>query len=101
MFSLLNDNPDGANRELEMTAQLFFDAVGEESTFRERLTLLRIDPLPEHTRLRLKHLRGIPFKAIVTTNFDPLLPGAAPSADAYRRLLRSRRPSPWREAITR
>jgi CheY-like chemotaxis protein len=50
---------------------------------------------------RLKHLLGIPFRAIVTTNFDLLLGGMPPSAEAYRVLLRSPRPSPWREALIR
>jgi GNAT superfamily N-acetyltransferase len=52
-------------------------------------------------QLRLKHLLGIPFRAIVTTNFDPLLPGVPPDAVAYRRLLRTDRFGPWREAMLR
>jgi CheY-like chemotaxis protein len=101
LVALLNDSPSPSNRELEMAAQLLLDAVGEDA-LRERLAAaLHKDPVPEDMGLRLKYLRGIPFRAIVTTNFDPLLPGMPPSADAYRRLLRSRRPSPWREAIAR
>jgi hypothetical protein len=52
-------------------------------------------------QLRLKHLFGIPFRAIVTTNFDPLIAGVPPDPTAYRRLLRAPRYSPWREAIAR
>jgi CheY-like chemotaxis protein len=99
--ALLNQHPSPSSRELEMAAQLLLDALGEDA-FRARLrAALHKDPLPETMRLRLKHLQGIPFRAIVTTNFDPLLPGMPPSSDAYRRLLRSRRPAPWREAIAR
>jgi hypothetical protein len=102
VLSLLTTDPGPSTRELEMAAQLLFDALGED-TFCQRLAqTMRKEPLPEAMRLRLKHLRGIPFRAIVTTNFDPLLPGVPPSADAYRKLLRPRRPpSPWREAIAR
>jgi hypothetical protein len=90
-----------SHRELEMAAQLLFDAVGEERCRRLLRETLRTDGLPERMRLRLKHLLGIPFRAIVTTNFDPLLPGVPPDAVAYRRLLRAERYGPWREAILR
>ena len=94
ILSMLGDHPGSSSCELAMAAQLLFDAHGEDA-IRERLAVaLHKDPLPEDMRLRLKHLRGIPFRAIVTTNFDPLLPGMLHSADAYRRLPRSRRPSP-------
>lgn len=84
-----------------MAAQLLFDSHGED-VFRDRLALaLRKEPLPADMRLRLKHLYGIPFRAILTTNFDPLLPGLPPGPEAYRKLLRGRRPSPWREALAR
>lgn len=95
------ESQHGSHRELEMAAQLLFDALGEE---RCRLLLrdtLRSDRLPPAMQQRLKHLLGIPFRAIVTTNFDPLLPGVPPDAIAYRRLLRSDRFSPWREATLR
>ena len=101
VVSMLDDHPAPSSRELAMAAQLLFDAHGEDA-FRERLALaLRREPLPEAMRLRLKHLYGIPFRAILTTNFDPLLPGPPPGAEAYRKLLRGRRPSPWREALAR
>lgn len=99
--SLLDDQRVRSSRELEMAAQLLFDALGGD-VFSERLAAaLDRKSLSPQMQLRLKHLRGIPFRAIVTTNFDPLLPGMPPSAEAYRRLLRSRRPTPWRDAIAR
>jgi hypothetical protein len=100
--ALLDRQPPPSSRELEMAAQLLYDALGEEVFCARLREALRAEPLPEAMRLRLKHLRGIPFRAIVTTNFDPLLPGMAPSPEAYRRLLREgRSSSPWREAVTR
>lgn len=105
VLSLLRDSRAPSSRELEMAAQLLSDAHGEDAfraRLRERLSeALAQQPLPKAMQLRLKHLRGIPFRAIVTTNFDPLVPGMPPSADAYRKLLRSPRPSPWREALAR
>jgi hypothetical protein len=88
-------------RELEMAAQLLFDAVGEERCRALLRDALRRERLPELMQQRLKHLLGIPFRAIVTTNFDPLLPGVPPDAMAYRRLLRGVNPGPWRESIVR
>lgn len=90
-----------SHRELEMAAQLLFDAIGEERCRHLLRDALRSDRVPPAMQLRLKHLLGIPFRAIVTTNFDPLLPGVPPDAVAYRRLLRTDRLGPWREATLR
>ncbi|HET7203701.1 MAG TPA: SIR2 family protein [Steroidobacteraceae bacterium] len=90
-----------SHRELEMAAQLLFDAIGEERCRHLLRDTLRSEGLPPAMQLRLKHLLGIPFRAIVTTNFDPLLPGVPPDAVAYRRLLRTDRFGPWREATLR
>lgn len=100
--SLVNSSPRPSSRELEMAAQLLFDALGEEIFCQRLARALDKEALPDLMRLRLKHLLGIPFRAIVTTNFDPILPGISPSAQAYRRMLRPQAPSsPWREAIAR
>jgi CheY-like chemotaxis protein len=90
-----------SHRELEMAAQLLFDALGEQRCRHLLRDALRADQLPPVMHQRLRHLLGIPFRAIVTTNFDPLLPGVPPDAHAYRRLLRSGHFSPWREVILR
>ena len=91
-----------SSRELEMAAQLLFDSLGEDQFCAELSRHLHQDPLPDTMRVRLKHLLGIPFRAIVTTNFDPLLQGRPPSPEVYRSLLRPHRPaSPWRAAIAR
>lgn len=100
--SLLGPDAKPSSKDFEMAAQLLFDALGEEEFYRRLSQQLKDKNPKDAMTLRLKHLRGIPFRAIVTTNFDPLIQGAAPSAGAYRKLLRPRRPpSPWREAVTR
>src|SRR5512139_1767119 len=91
----------GSHRELEMAAQLLFDALGEHRCRQLLRKTLLPQQLPPVMQERLKHLLGIPFRAIVTTNFDPLLPGVPPDAMAYRRLLRADRFGAWREATLR
>lgn len=91
----------GSHRELEMAAQLLFDALGEGRCRQLLRKTLLPQRLPTVMQERLKHLLGIPFRAIVTTNFDPLLPGVPPDAMAYRRLLRADRFGAWREATLR
>ena len=98
---LLDAQTGVSNRELEMAAQLLFDALGAERCRALLRDALKKEPLPDVMQLRLKHLFGIPFRAIVTTNFDPLIAGVPPDPAAYRRLLRAPRYSPWREAIAR
>ena len=44
---------------------------------------------------RLDLLAGIPFRAILTTNFDGLLRGAVPGPQAYIRVLRGTPEGPW------
>ena len=99
--ALIADDKPVTSRELEMAAQLLYDAVGAER-FSERLNVaLQQEAIPEPMAKRRDHLLGIPFRAIVTTNFDLLLPGQPPSGRAFRSLLRNPRPSPWREAAIR
>jgi hypothetical protein len=83
---LLESPAHASNRELEMAAQLLFDALGEQQCRVLLRDALRKDALPPAMQRRLKHLFGIPFRAIVTTNFDPLIAGVAPDPAAYRRL---------------
>src|SRR5690606_5512914 len=89
MIDDLLAQPTASSRQLEMAAQLLQDELGIER-YRQRLqeTIARIDPRPPRMERRLDRLTGIPFRAIVTTNFDPLLRGVTPSAQAYRQLLR-------------
>lgn len=89
MIDDLLAQPTASSRQLEMAAQLLQDELGPER-YRRRLqeTIGRVEPLPPRMVRRLDRLTGIPFRAIVTTNFDPLLAGVTPSAQAYRQLLR-------------
>jgi len=98
---LLRKRRAGTNRELEMAAQLLFDELGDEPYRRGLAGALQTASLPPVMRERLRLLYGIPFRAIVTTNFDPLIPGAPPSPETYRRLLREPSRTPWDDEITR
>lgn len=81
--------PHPSARHLEMAAQVLQDELGVE-TYRKRLqdALSQLDTLPIQMQQRLDRLTGIPFRAIVTTNFDPLLVGGTPGPQTYRQLLR-------------
>ena len=90
-------NPEPSNRELEAAGQLLQDAIGTQR-FREVISgSLAIDESSLSTRYvqRRRMLRELPFRAILTTNFDPLLPGSLPTAEGYRRLLRDSTGGPW------
>jgi len=85
-----------SHRELEAAAQLIQDAVGAEG-FREAVTeaLTTREPLHPQYLERRRLLKQVPFRGILTTNFDPLLPGHLPSAAGYRVLLRDDAGGPW------
>lgn len=57
--------------------------------------LQRPEILPEPMQRRLRWLQGIPFRAIVTVNFDGLLSGRTPSATGYRGVLLPEARNPW------
>lgn len=81
--------PTATSRQLEMAAQILQDELGMEHYQQKLMEAVgHIGSLPPRMRHRLDRLTGIPFRAIVTTNFDPLLHGVTPSAQAYRQLLR-------------
>jgi len=98
--SMFRPGQTTSSREFEIAAQLIDDALGSD-LFREAIRK-RFDPstaLDGAMADRLRYLRGIPFKAIVTTNFDPLISGDAPNAVAYRMLLRERRADAWQRSL--
>lgn len=77
----------GSSRDLEAAAQIVQGAMG--SSFMAALEEVlgeRGDESLIAERRRL--LVGIPFDAILTTNFDPFLRGEVPSPDVYQRVLR-------------
>ncbi len=74
--------------DLEAAAELLRDDLGAEGLVGALRNHLAVSEPDASMRLRLAHLRGIPFRAILTTNFDALLDGDAPGPTAYRKLLR-------------
>ena len=77
----------GSSRHLEAAAQALKDDIGPdfESELKTRLESLDEGPVVEQ---RLRLLREIPFRAILTTNFDPFLGGVEPGPEAYLTVLR-------------
>jgi CheY-like chemotaxis protein len=74
--------------DYEAAAQVLRDEMGEQTfirALRERLARPRVNDM---VRRRLDWLRSIPFRAILTTNFDGLLEGVVPGRDAYLGVLR-------------
>ena len=77
----------GGSRDLEAAAQILHSAMGDE--FDPALAeVLAHDGKPDAIAERRRLLAGIPFDAILTTNFDPFLVGDVPGPDAYQRILR-------------
>lgn len=76
--------------ELDTAAQLLEDEIGRDR-FVDRLShALEADQGSATMQRRLLWLREIPFRAVVTTVFDPVLEGHLPSPELYREILRPR-----------
>jgi hypothetical protein len=87
----------GSSHALDEAAQILEDAIS-----RDRFVTLLEEILgrPEHSPVleqRLRWLRGIPFRTILTTNFDGVLKGFTPGADVYREALLPARFRWWEE----
>ena len=77
----------GGARDLEAAAQVLQVAMG--SDFDPALAEVLVERgHPERIAERRQLLAGIPFDAILTTNFDHFLVGDVPGPDAYQRILR-------------
>jgi hypothetical protein len=75
----------GTGPELDQAMQMLTDALGSDVVADHLRTLFSpSDPLPEEMTRRLDLIKSIPFRAILTTNFDQLLPGPV-STDLERR----------------
>lgn len=83
----------------QAAAQILRDKLGDEAYKRQLAEL--VQPREERVRERLKWLRGIPFRAVLTTNFDGLLPGSLPGPESYRQILRPRHHRWWDERFWR
>lgn len=77
-----------SSRTLEAAAQALRDELTEERFTSELHAHLGQPDTDEGMRQRLLWLQGIPFRSILTTNFDGLLEGEVPGRDAYIRTLR-------------
>lgn len=85
---------------LDQAAQMLADHLGPErfiSLLREFLATT--GALPSRMERRLQRLHAVPFRAILTTNFDGLLRGDTPGGAAYRRILRNERSHWWQSAF--
>jgi CheY-like chemotaxis protein len=77
----------GGARDLEAAAQVLQVAMGP--AFDPALAEVLVEKgHPERIAERRQLLAGIPFDAILTTNFDHFLVGEVPGPDAYQRILR-------------
>lgn len=77
----------GGHRDLEAAAQVLQVAMGDQ--FDPALAEVLVERgHPERIAERRRLLAGIPFDAILTTNFDHFLDGDVPGPAAYQRILR-------------
>lgn len=92
LLELVN-NGSSNPENYDMCAQMLQDTLGMEPVSKLMGECLKIpNPLPEQMQKRLDMLKGIPFKAVLTTNFDLLLMGDTPGCDPqYERILRHRK----------
>ena len=77
----------GSAHAFDEAAQVLEDHLGR-ATFLDHLASLLTQRDERPMSQRLARLRGIPFRSILTTNFDTLLPGSTPGPEAYRSVLR-------------
>ena len=79
----------------EAAAQFLVERMGAER-FQSRLIDLVAHPIEsERQQHRVDHLLGVPFRGVLTTNFDGVLDGVVPGRDAYRQILRPEGGSGW------
>jgi SIR2-like domain len=85
---------DKTSHAFDEVAQAIEDVIGRDDLIehlRKRFTYIVPDPVMERRRQLLK---DIPFRAVLTTNYDRLLKGEVPAPSTYRKLLRSVH-TPW------
>lgn len=72
----------GTSDALDQAAQMLEDVCGKEVFYTTVANILTPqNPLPDEMKQRLKCLKEIPFKAIVTTNVDTVVPGSISNFD--------------------
>ena len=83
-----------SNKDLEAAAQILRDRLGADAFADALRSAMPDPPLNDQMRRRLELLQGIPFRSVLTTNFDGLLDGRAPGREqegrrAVQRVARS------------
>jgi hypothetical protein len=84
----------------EEAAQLLSDRLGREHFIAEVKERLSGRELTSTMKRRLELLNGIPFRTVLTTNFDDILSGDLPSREVFGRILQgyTDRSSSWPDA---
>jgi hypothetical protein len=77
----------GSSHALEEAAQVLESKMGKERLEDALRELLEGDANNEEMARRIRLLEGIPFRAVLTTNFDGILPGESPGPEAYKTLV--------------
>jgi CheY-like chemotaxis protein len=96
----LLDDPGATAHALDQAAQMMADELEGERFVARLREILRCASMPERMMRRLRWLQEIPFRAVLTTNFDGVLArGDPPEARSYRRILRDERPRWWQKAF--
>ncbi len=93
------ERPGASPDHKDQAAQLLQDRLGRDRIIAHLRSLLAVEHPPPAMRDRLRWLRGIPFRAIVTTNFDDVLAGRVPGPEVYRAILRPHKYRWWEEAF--
>ena len=83
----------------EEAAQVLEDELGQDKLVKHLQSRLTAGNIPSAMQERLRWLHGIPFRAVLTTNFDTLLHGETPTPTEYRNILRAPRPRWWDEGF--
>lgn len=91
---------DVTAHDLDQAAQMLVDALDARRLTGKLREILVKESLPAAMVERLRRLQQIPFKAILTTNFDGVLRESdAKAGRAYRRVLRNERAYWWQESF--
>jgi hypothetical protein len=92
--------PVGSAHGYDQAAQALEDDLGRDGLLRRMGALIaRSGALPAPMERRKRLLRGIPFRAVLTTNFDPILDGSPPGPGAYVDVLRATPQRWWDDAF--
>ncbi len=88
----------GTAHALDEAAQALADALGKRIVDELRRELW-VENLPAPMRNRLRWLWGIPFRTVLTTNFDGIVRGKVADLSSYAEALRARPRSRWDAAF--